>query len=131
MNTKMKGIVAAIAVVSMTAMGIIAHAADLSWTVNLPRFSGNAVLIDDEMDGASSYGTNRIDFMGGDYDCMDVWVKIDGNKVYGKTTQYVGEGDYTMNYGGTKNAGTRVIVYGENGSWTTVNVTASGYTWIG
>lgn len=112
---------------AVAAMSITAYATSINWNVNLPVLSGNTTLINDTKSSTTSYATNRIDFIGGDYDSMDVWMYVDGTKTYGKTRQYEGNGSYTMTMGGSKGPGTAVQVYGENGTNTWVNVTARGY----
>lgn len=125
MKKKIVSIIATCAAVS--AMAITASATSINWDVNLPIMGGNATIIDDTKSSTTSYATNRIDFMGGSYDAMEVWMYVDGTKTYGKSRQYVGNGAYTMTMGGSKSAGTEVQVYGENASNVLVNVTARGY----
>ena len=127
MTMKKKVLSAIVACVAVVAMAFTAYATSINWNVNLPNWGGNAILIDSEKSKSSDHATNRIDFMGGDYDSMEVWMKVDGSKTYGKTEQYKGNNDYTMTMGGTKDKGTKVVVYGENASNTYVNVTARGY----
>lgn len=114
-------------ILSIFVLGASVFATSINWSVNLPPWGGNVVLINDTKSSTSSYATNRVDFIGGPYPAMEVWMKVEGKKVYGKAKHYKGEGTYTMPFGGSKSAGTAVEVIGENASNTYVNVSADGY----
>jgi hypothetical protein len=127
MTIKKKIASLAIAFTALAASAIMVSATSIDWNVNLPRFGGNVTIINDVKSSTSSSAKNRIDFIGGDYDEMEVWMNVNGTKTYGKSSQYEGNGAYTMTMGGSKGSGTTVVVKGENASNTFVNVTARGY----
>ncbi len=128
LKLKVRYVALALSCVVMASMGITASATSINWNVTLKPLGGNATLIDSTTSSSStSYATNQINSMGGDYTAMDVWMTVNGTKTYGKTRQYLGAGSYTMTMGGDQSKGTSVAVYAENASNVLVNVSASGY----
>ncbi|MDI3476776.1 MAG: hypothetical protein PWQ59_301 [Thermoanaerobacterium sp.] len=106
----------------------VAMADSLPYTVNLPTFKGDTVAMSGEKVTNDDYVSNKVDYIGGDYDAADFWViRDDGTRISNNFTCYEGQGTYRISFNTNENSKTFIKLYTQNNAITAVNVTMKGY----
>jgi len=105
-----------------------AFAVSGTYTVNLPPFKGDVVVMSGSKIYNDDYVSSRVDSIGAQYDAAEFWVvRGDGTRISDNYTCYEGQGTYRISFNTNENAGTFIKLYAQNHDLTYVNVTMSGY----